>query len=275
MASKSKKPQPDLNQESHWKQIGNIALLLGTLTAIYTFYEKGKTDGRGKAEAECVAQKNIIVTQYQTEKELQNRELDSVRSVCERLKTRRRADSLNLINLAMRNDNSDILLNVMKNDLPTVMITNATINPVESGYAKDSSVNKWGLEATAVEGDIISVHVYYHNGGSQLAKDVYITMRDKFFPASRTHTIYGAVGSDGRWQNIGSATVYLDKPLTLTFVSGSVHWSPNQGHQTINLSPDNENIVFTNSGFKVGNVPPGWYSQGVLTFNYVVGRSKL
>ncbi len=154
------------------------------------------------------------------------------------------------------------------NDLPTVMVANDTQNPCSAG----AGAGCWSTSVSAHPGDVISVMVYYHNTSGEVAYDVALGMNPKNASASSTHTFQGGVLVYGWPDALGSATVHLSQPESLSFIPGSVRWFPNQAYSGQTVS--NESALFDNYGLSIGDVGPADSTQGTIVASFRVGGSN-
>ncbi|MBP6904862.1 MAG: DUF11 domain-containing protein [Candidatus Pacebacteria bacterium] len=155
-------------------------------------------------------------------------------------------------------------------DLPTVMVANHTQNPCGGG----PGAGCWTTSVSAQPGDTVSVRVYYHNTTDQTASSVSLGLGPKNNSASTSHTLTGGVAVGGMVVAQSSASVQLSSSATLNFIPGSVRWYPNQSITTSQTLLANESALFTNgTGLPIGNISPGWASQGSVVASFKVGGS--
>ena len=160
-------------------------------------------------------------------------------------------------------------LNTDSRDFPTVEVSNYTLYPESS--------NHWSTAISGVsDGQLISVNIYYHNSGANVADNVRLRMSQPSGSAS-SFTFSGSVSADNANTANGVATVNLTSAQTLTFVPGSLAWRPNQCTSSACTTPlpngQNEMAIFSN-GVTIGNIAPGWPSQGNLVMLFRVGSTQ-
>lgn len=126
----------------------------------------------------------------------------------------------------------------------------------------------WQPSVTASAGDIIGVHLYYHNTGTTTANNVAVGMNPRTSGQSTTHTMRGGILVNGSIAKTGSATVNLTSSQTLTFIDAK--WFPNQ---SLSGQSVDGTALFDNYGMSVGNLAPGWGSQGTVVARYRVGST--
>ncbi len=141
--------------------------------------------------------------------------------------------------------------------MPTVTVTNASVKPCAQGPIDGC----WTRSTTARPGDVIAVHIYYKNTGSQ-AETAYIDLKP-----SRSGTAVqfsGGVNEAG-----GTATVTLSTPTTIAYLTGSDRacWTVEGGP----CREVNADALF-GSGFNIGVVQPG--EQGTLVARFLVGAGQ-
>lgn len=139
--------------------------------------------------------------------------------------------------------------------MPTITVTNASTNPCSLG-AIDGC---WQQSATAQPGDVIAVHVYYKNTGSQ-PEQAYIDLKPSRSGANVQFT--GGVNNAG-----GIAHVTLSTATTIAYLTGvdRACWMP---YESSGCREVNADALFGN-GFNIGVVNPG--EQGVLVARFLVG----
>lgn len=152
-------------------------------------------------------------------------------------------------------------------DKPTLRISNYTKNSGCSGC--------WSTYASADAGDIVSFDVYYHNTSSETANQ---TRASVILPSGNfsSRTIYGSV-----WSNNSSliaqsgVSLNLTSSQTLTFISGSARWYPNQSLSEQTLpSGQNGSEITSSSGLNIGDIALGWETQGHIIFRAQVSNNN-
>ncbi len=153
-------------------------------------------------------------------------------------------------------------------DLPTVMVTNITQN---GGCESGPGAGCWHTSVTANPGDTIGVQVYFHNSTATLAEDTQVGMSPRNSSAGTTITFKGAVASTTIAPATGSATVTLGSSQTISFIPGTVraYIHGQSGGYTVS----NESALF-GDGLPIGNVSPGWDTQGTITAQFKVSNNN-
>lgn len=153
-------------------------------------------------------------------------------------------------------------------DMATILVAN-----VSQGGCTSGAVNGcWRSSVSANEGDVVAVHLYYHNTGSTSASNVALGFNPQITGQSTSHTFRGGILVNGSSIKTGSATVQLSSSQTLTFIPGSARWFPNQ--QTTGRSISGESALFDNMGYSIGSVTPGWSGQGSMVIHYRVSNTQ-
>lgn len=152
-------------------------------------------------------------------------------------------------------------------DLNTVMVSNHTTNPCNTG----PGVGCWSSSISNVSaGDIVSVQIYFHNTSNTPANNVSLFMGPQSTGSTTSQTFAGGVKVNGTIVAAGSGTVNLNSSQTLTFISGSVLLKKTQGSSEQVIL--NENDLF-NGGVSIGSVGTGWANQGVLRARFQVSNN--
>ena len=165
---------------------------------------------------------------------------------------------------------ADYSMNTASNDCQTVSIGNYTTGEgIQDPCWTETTTN-------ASVGDVLNVAIYYHNAGDATAPDVSFQLSD---PTSQTISgnsgtvnftakvlVNGTVVSGG----IVSANI-TGGPATLTFGHVANYTQGSGTNQTISNGSD----IFTSSGLSIGDVAPGWNTQGVIKVSFnVVGSNS-
>ncbi len=148
--------------------------------------------------------------------------------------------------------------NTDPSDIPTITVANFTTNPCDVGPVDGC----WKTSVNAKAGDVIGVQVYFHNATTILAEDATLSIQPKNSSRSTTHTFTGGVAATTIDRAVGSATVRLSTAETLTFIPGSVRAAKNGEYGVKTVS--NEGSLFASSGLYIGDVSPGWDTQGAV-----------
>lgn len=158
-----------------------------------------------------------------------------------------------------------LAFNIEPEDFPTLMTTNVTTSPCSSG----PETGCWKRETYAKNGDTVAVQVYFHNSTKYLAEDVRIGLGPQITEKGSLHVISGVVASTTIPRSEGYVIVRTDATETLSFISGSIRMYKNG--EKIGYRVSDENSVFQN-GIAIGNVSPGWATQGTLVAMFKVIR---
>jgi hypothetical protein len=126
----------------------------------------------------------------------------------------------------------------------------------------------WKTSAYAEEGEIIGVHIFYHNTSIVTAQDVTLSIQPGESNPTSKIVFKGGVASLSGPRCVGAALLTIKGKLPVKYIQGSARWHPfrNAGF------PVNEKELFGRSGFLIGNVEPG--EQGVLVANFLIGNIK-
>lgn len=170
--------------------------------------------------------------------------------------------------------------NSAQNDLSTVAVQNATLNP-------NSNIG-WGPSTTAVGGQMVTVEIYYHNAGTDAAQNTILKMNVPT-TAGTSMTVGGSVTASNASTASGSGVInFTDgQGHTLTF-SGTMRWYPDQLSLRNNtprlLLNGQTGLELFNQGLNVGIVPidnpsaasgQAWnYSQGTLDVDFIVSQAQ-
>lgn len=148
---------------------------------------------------------------------------------------------------------SGAVFNTDPQDKPTLRVSNYTLNP-------GSSTN-WASSISNVHvGDIISFVFYYHNAGDQTALNTHANISFNYGASSVTAS--GFISANNAPSAYGSVSIYPafgENINSLTF--HSAEWYPNQS-----TSPTGAQGGPLN--FNLGDITPGWPSQGYLVVRY-------
>ncbi len=143
-------------------------------------------------------------------------------------------------------------------DLPTLQVVNST----RSG----GCTTCWSSSVSANDGDTISFLLYYHNTSNETANQ---TIVRAILPSANSTVlnISGNVSAQNASATTGNATVNLANSRSITYLPGSVKWYPNRSSS---LSPllfgqSGDEIIY--SGLNIGNIDPGWGTQGYVIFS--------
>lgn len=130
----------------------------------------------------------------------------------------------------------------------------------------------WTTSLSANPGNILSFAVYYHNAGSETAKNVRVRLTPQLSPSGTTHSFTATVLADNASAVTGTATVAVPNAQTVSFLSGSVFWRANQAvhGSTALLNGQNGQEIFSSTGLLLGDIAPGWGTQGSVVVRFQV-----
>lgn len=152
------------------------------------------------------------------------------------------------------------------NDCPDINIANYTQN---TGFGNPC----WtGTNITANAGDTINVRIYYHNTSNATATNTYIKLNEPTGTGayqSFTAEIHSPQG------NLYSSSVSVTIPSTQSLVFGSTRWYPNQTQTPATfLNGQNGSEVIGSQGLYIGNIAPGWATQGSVVVSFHVTNEQ-
>lgn len=153
------------------------------------------------------------------------------------------------------------------NDCPDINIANYTQN---TGFGNPC----WtGTNITANAGETINVRIYYHNTSSTTATNTYIKLNEPTGTGayqtftSEIHSTQGDLNS--------SSSVSVTIPSTQSLVFGSTRWYPNQTQTPATfLNGQNGSEVIGSQGLYIGNIAPGWATQGSVVVSFHVTNEQ-
>lgn len=138
--------------------------------------------------------------------------------------------------------------NTNPNDFATTRVTNDTQNP--------GCTSCWSGSATMAPGEVVSVTVYYHNTGNEVANDTRIRLSPQNNPATNQKIFAGGVWASNAPIAGGYATVTIPgTPQTITFIPGTAILYPE--HSISNpqyLNSSQESALFSTAGVSIGNI---------------------
>jgi len=133
----------------------------------------------------------------------------------------------------------------------------------------------WSTSASADAGEVVSFAIYYHNTSNETATNVRVRLNPQSTGTGTNHTFTGYVWADNAPQVSGTVTVTLSSSQSLSYISGSTIWRPNQtvsGSQTL-PSGQSGSEIFNSNGLLIGDIAPGWSTQGSVVLNFQVSGS--
>jgi len=130
----------------------------------------------------------------------------------------------------------------------------------------------WTLSSvSASPGDFINVRAYYHNTGSTTATSTHISLSYSS-ASSTTHTITGQITSPQGNYTFGPVTVNISNAQTMTW--STTKWYPNQTQTPAPLlNGQSGSEVVTPTGLNIGDIAPGWSSQGGVVVGFQIGNN--
>ena len=148
-------------------------------------------------------------------------------------------------------------------DYATVRVSNYTQNP--------GSTSSWSSNVTANNGDLVSFSIYYHNTSQTTANNTKVSLSVPIQISGSTFSVSGKVWADNASAVNGSASVNLQGTAgqQWTATLDSAYWYPNQTQS----SPQSINTSMIASGASIGNIAPGWSTQGSVVVRYKVTAS--
>ncbi len=162
------------------------------------------------------------------------------------------------------------ILNSDSADFEVLRVGNVTQNP------GTTSAN-WNTAVSANPGDVISFAIYYHNTSqSQVIRDVRVKLTPKTTGISTSHDFNAVVWGENTNPVYGKARVYLSAPAKLEFANNSVKWRPNQQVYSESQLPNNQNgnNIFSSRGISLGDIYPGWSTQGNVMIGFSVPQAQ-
>lgn len=159
-------------------------------------------------------------------------------------------------------------LNSSAQDYPTLQVTNYTVNP--------NCTTCWSSNVSASAGNIVSFYVYYHNTGADTANNVRIRLTPQTTSVGTVHSFTATVSADNVPTVTGVATVSLSSAQSLAYISGQTIWRPNQTQFGSNplLFGQTGAELFNGVGLNIGNITPGWESQGGVAVRFQVSGTN-
>ena len=117
----------------------------------------------------------------------------------------------------------------------------------------------------------------YHNTAGDTATNLRVSLTPQSTGQGTTQSFTAYVWADNAPQVSGSATVSITSSQTVTFESGTVIWRPNQttfGSQTL-PNGQSGSEVFNSNGLLLGNIAPGWSTQGSVILHFRVSSGSV
>lgn len=153
-------------------------------------------------------------------------------------------------------------------DYPTLRVTNSTTN--------GSPTESWVHTTTATDGETVSFAVYYHNTGSETAKNVRVKLSSPGSTERGSHTLTATVDADNTSAVSGRATVSISgNPESLQFLGVRFYPNQTQGAQTPVPSGQTGSAIFSSTGLSIGDIAPGWGAQGSVVIGFRVNETAV
>lgn len=141
----------------------------------------------------------------------------------------------------------------------------------------------WSPTVEMSAGQVVSIRVYYHNTGSEVARDTRIRISPESEPAVNTKQMAGGVWASNANLVRGYATVHIaGAPQTITYIPGSAAWFPEHTDRNPQyLSSAQQAALFSASGVSIGDVlqdstcpsTQTFCHQGSLVARFQIGNS--
>ena len=149
-------------------------------------------------------------------------------------------------------------------DFATLRVKNETDYP--------GTTTNWATSASADTGDTVSFAIYYHNTSGETANNVRVRISPQNTGIGANHSFTASVWADNAPQISGSVTVSLSSAGSLSYIPNSVTWRPNQTVYGSQALPGGQNgsEIFSSNGLLLGDIAPGWSTQGSVVLNFKV-----
>jgi hypothetical protein len=156
--------------------------------------------------------------------------------------------------------------NTASNDCPTINVANT------NGRAGWGNPCWNGTNISANPGDIINVRVYYHNTGTVTANNTKLILNAQT-GSSTSHSFNTQITSSQG--NLSSGSVSINVPSSQTLTFGSVIWYTGNTNQTVTtlLNGQDGSEILSSQGLYIGDITPGWPSQGSAVVSFTVGNN--
>ncbi|MBI2056347.1 MAG: hypothetical protein HYT37_03115 [Candidatus Sungbacteria bacterium] len=135
---------------------------------------------------------------------------------------------------------------------------------------------QWFTSVNGSQNEVISFAIYYHNTSSETAQNVRITLNPQSTSVGVNHSFNATVRASNAPTVSGAASVNISSAQSMAFVPGSVVWRPNQtvaGSQTLPYG-QNGSEIFTSSGLRIGDIAPGWSTQGSVVLHFKISGAQ-
>ncbi len=163
---------------------------------------------------------------------------------------------------------SGAVINGASNDLKTLRVSN---------YSAVPGSMTWTSSVNASAGQIVSVGIYYHNSGDTTLQNLKVRLSPQSTGSGTSHSFSTTLSADNASSVSDAATVsVIGGSQSLSYIPTAVYWYPNQAcANNPNCQPttlpigQNGSELFGN-GLVIGNIAPGWATQGGLTVQFKV-----
>jgi hypothetical protein len=175
------------------------------------------------------------------------------------------------LDMSVAHASASTSFNTNPNDFQTTRVTNYTQNP--------NCNNCWSTSATMGPGEVVSVTVYYHNTGSDVAQDTRVRISPQSNPVTNQKIFSGGVWASNANLAIGYATVIIPgTPQTITYIPGTAIHYPDHSLTPHYLNASQEAALFSASGVSIGNILQDSTCPSTQTFCHqgsVVARFRI
>lgn len=184
----------------------------------------------------------------------------------ERLKATIRTDSSSRKNFILQNTHY-LDFNTDSFDLPTLLVANATIAPCVKG-APDGC---WKQYVYAKPGDDVGVQIYFHNTGDDSVANVSLGYRVEYTNTNRTVVCRGGIMVGNTIASIGVAHIFAKEPIKLIYHPEATKFFRSGRSKGEFINTDS---LFGTPIFRIGTIPIGQDSQGMLVLNFKVEKAN-
>ena len=149
-------------------------------------------------------------------------------------------------------------------DLPTLQAGNSTTQ---------SGTQSWSYYVSGNAGDVLAFRVYYHNTSNETAQNTKVraTLPSGSFT---TNSASATLSANNASPVTGNVQINLTSSQTLTYIPGSVKWYPNRSSSPQTLLSGQTGDEIMTSGLSLGDIAPGWATQGYVVFQARVGSQQ-
>ncbi len=165
------------------------------------------------------------------------------------------------------------VFNTNPNDFQTALVANYSVNP--------GCATCWTTNVSAAPGQVVSVKLYYHNTGNEIARDTRVRMSPQSNPAVNNKLIAAGVWASNANLNLGYGSITIPgAPQTITYIPGTAAIFPEHvsAHSPQYLSPAQEAALFSAAGLSIGDIAPDSTCPPTQTFCHqgsVVARFQI